>query len=604
MVNLESPDDSASGGIDPQPTVAMGLHLGVMPVQPKPCHSQYMEVDAMGVIESSVAGTPAKERKLRREIGLVGLMFCSVGSIIGSGWLFGALNASLIAGPAALISWIIGGGAVILLALIHAELGGMYPVAGGSARFPHYAFGSMIGFAAGWFAFLGAVTTAPIEVEAALQYATNYVSSLTTISAGLPVLTAFGYVVAAVLMLIFSAINIMGVKWLSETNKIAVWWKIAIPLLTVVVLLVTSFHPGNFTAGGGFMPFGWKGVFSAIATGGVIFAYLGFEQAIQLGAESQNPRRNIPLAVISSMILGVILYIALQIAFTAALDPASLQKGWGAVAFKGKGVLFGPFAGLATSLGLGWLAFLLYTDAIISPGGTGLLYVGTSSRLTYALSRNRYIPAIGSLLSSRGVPIYAIAFSFLCGMFIFLPFPGWQQLVGFISSATVIAYAMAPLAMGALRLQEPDRERPFRLPGGTVLAPVGFIIANEIILFSGWAVVWKLIAAILIGFVLLAISFATSAPERRPSLDWASAAWLWPYLIGLGVISYLGSFDFHKPNSVPIFGLKGPVNDLTFGWDMFAMAVFSVVIYMLAIRVRLPQERVQEYIGDLAAEAE
>jgi amino acid transporter len=116
------------------------------------------------------------------------------------------------------------------------------------------------------------------------------------------------------------------------------------------------------------------------------------------------------------------------------------------------------------------------------------------------------------------VPVYAIAFSFLCGMFIFLPFPGWQQLVGFISSATVIAYAMAPLAMGALRLQEPDRARPFRLPGGTFLAPVGFIIANEIILFSGWSVVWKLIVAILIGFVLLAISFATSPPDRRPSL--------------------------------------------------------------------------------------
>jgi len=558
----------------------------------------------MGVIQSRVVAAPVAERKLRRDVGLVGLLFASVGSIIGSGWLFGALNASLVAGPAALLSWIIGGAAVILLALIHAELGGMYPVAGGSARFPHYAFGSMIGFAAGWFAFLGAVTTAPIEVEAALQYASNYVKGLTAVVGGLPVLTALGYAVAAVLMLLFSAINIMGVKWLSETNKVAVWWKIAIPLLTIVVLLLTSFHPGNFTAGGGFMPFGWKGVFQAIATGGVIFAYLGFEQAIQLGAESQNPKRNIPIAVIGSMILGVILYIALEIAFTAALNPASLAKGWSSVAFKGTGEIFGPFAALSVALGLGWLAFLLYTDAIISPGGTGLLYVGTSSRLTFALARNRYIPDLGAQLSARGVPVYAIAFSFLCGMLVFLPFPGWQQLVGFISSATVIAYAMAPLAMGALRLQDPARERPFRLPGGAVLAPLGFIVANEIILFSGWAVVWKLIAAILIGFVLLAISFATSRPERRPSLDWASAAWLWPYLLGLGAISYLSSFDIHTLSSVPLIGLVGPRNALSFGWDILVMAVFSVVIYALAIRVRLSNERVAEYIGDLTAEAE
>lgn len=558
----------------------------------------------VGVIQTGAAAAPIAERKMRRDVGMVGLMFASVGSIIGSGWLFGALAASTVAGPAALISWIIGGAAVILLALIHAELGAMYPVAGGSARFPHYAFGSMIGFAAGWFAFLGAVTTAPIEVEAALQYASSYVTDLTTLSNHVQVLTTLGYVVAALLMLLFSAINVMGVRWLSETNKAAVWWKIAIPFLTVVVLLVSSFHLDNFTSRGGFMPFGWKGVFSAIATGGVTFAYLGFEQAIQLGAESQNPRRNIPIAVIGSMILGVILYIALQIAFTAALDPAHLAKGWGNIAFTGKGKTFGPFAGLAVSLGLGWLAFLLYADAIVSPGGTGLLYVGTSSRLTFALARNRYIPNLGAVLSTRGVPVYAIAFSFLCGMLIFLPFPGWQQLVGFISSATVIAYAMAPLAMGSLRLQEPDRERPFRLRGGTILAPIGFIIANEIILFSGWTVVWKLIVAILIGFVLLGVSFATSSAERRPSLDWPSAVWLWPYLIGLALISYLSSFDIHTPSSVPYIGIDGPRNDLKFGWDMLVMALFSVAIYVLAIRFRLPDHCVEEYVGDLTAEVE
>src|SRR5258708_13491726 len=124
----------------------------------------------MSVGSTTAAASPVESRRLRRDVGLVGLLFASVGSIIGSGWLFGALNASLIAGPASLVSWVIGGAAVLLLALIHAELGGMYPVAGGSARFPHYAFGSLIGFASGWFAFLGAVTTPPIEVEAALQY--------------------------------------------------------------------------------------------------------------------------------------------------------------------------------------------------------------------------------------------------------------------------------------------------------------------------------------------------------------------------------------------------------------------------------------------------
>ena len=556
----------------------------------------------MSVVTTTAGAPVAEARKLRRDVGMVGLLFASVGSIIGSGWLFGALNASLVAGPASLISWVLGGAAVILLALIHAELGGMYPVAGGSARFPHYAFGSLIGFASGWFAFLGAVTTAPIEVEAALQYAHKVLPNLTQTANNQIIVTPSGYVVAALLMLLFSFINVMGVKWLSETNKVAVWWKIAIPAITIVALLIASFHPGNFTAGGGFSPFGWKGIFSAIPVGGVVFAYLGFEQAIQLGAETQNPKRNIPLAVIGSMVIGIVLYLGLAVAFIAALDPALLTKGWSAVSFSGEAILYGPFAGLFTALGLTFFAVLIYIDAVISPGGTGLLYVGTSSRLTFALARNRYIPELFAYLSVRGVPIYAIAFSFLCGMLIFLPFPGWAQLVGFVSLATVIAYAMAPLAMGALRRQEPDRERPYRLWAGSLLAPLGFAIANEIILFAGWAVVWKLIVAILIGFILLGISAATSSPERRPSLDWRSGAWVWPYVVGLGVISYLGSFG--PSDAIPLIGLKGATNALQFGWDILVMALFSIVIYYLAIGLRLPRERAQEYIGDLTAEAE
>jgi amino acid transporter len=503
-----------------------------------------------------------------------------------------------------MISWVLGGAGMMLLALAHAELGGMYPVAGGSARFPMIAFGSLIGFAGGWFAFLGAVTTAPIEVEAAIQYSSNYLSGLTTTSGATPVLTFEGYLVAAALMLVFSIINVMGVKWLSETNKAVVWWKIFIPLLTVVVLLVSAIHPHNFSsAGGGFMPFGWKGVFLAIP-GAVIFSYLGFEQAIQLGGESQNPRRNIPLAVIGSMIIGVLLYIALQVAYIAALEPSSLAKGWDQVSFGGKGATFGPFAGLATALGVGWLATLLYVDAVVSPFGTGLLYVGTSARLTFGLGRNRYVPRAFAVLTPRGVPVFAIAFSFLLGMIVFLPFPGWQQLVGFISSATVLAYGIVPLALGALRKQEPDRPRPYRLPAGAITAPLAFIIANEVLLFAGFAVVWKLIVAILIGFALLGLSSATTRPDLRPKLDWHQAVWLWPYLLGMSVISYLSSFSTSTMSKVPLLGLNGPVNDLHFGVDVGVVAVYSLVIYALAMRVRLPDERTRTYVEAAMLEAE
>src|SRR3954465_5573150 len=220
----------------------------------------------MAELAQPLVGTPEPAaRRLRRDIGLVGLLFASFGSIIGAGWLFGALYASSLAGPAALIAWLLGGGAMMLLALAHAELGGMYPVAGGSARFPHYAFGSLIGFTSGWVTFLGAVTVAPIMVQATLLYASNYISSLMTITDGRPVVTAQGYVVAGTLLLLFCTINVMGVRWLAETNKLAPWWKLLIPAVTVVVLVATSWHGENFSGGGGFMPFGWKGVFVAMS---------------------------------------------------------------------------------------------------------------------------------------------------------------------------------------------------------------------------------------------------------------------------------------------------------------------------------------------------
>jgi len=476
----------------------------------------------------------------------------------------------------------------------------MYPVAGGSARFPRYAFGNLVGFASGWIAFLGAVTVGPIMVEAMLLYTSNYISSLTTVSGGRPVLTVPGYFVAGALLLLFCTINVMGVRWLADINMLAVCWKLLVPVLTVVALIATSAHADNFTAHGGFMPFGWKGVFLALSSGGVIFAGLGFEQAVQLGGETRNPRRSIPFAIIGGMSVAIVLYIALQVAFILALDPSKLSKGWDDVTFSGAG--FGPFAALATALGLGWLAVLLYTDAIVSPGGTGLIYTGASARLTFALARNGFVPAAFARLSSRGTPFFAIAFSFLCGLVILLPFPGWQQLVGFISAAAVAVYAMAPLALGALRRQDPARPRPFKLPVAWLLAPGAFAAASEILLFTGWAVMWKLIVAILIGFALLAVSTTTDSRARRPSLDWRSAAWLWPYLLGMGTISYLSSFDTRTPSSIPLLGLHGPQNELMFGWDILAVALFSFAIYACAIRSRLPARRALEYIGDPTVE--
>src|SRR5438477_12353651 len=130
----------------------------------------------MSTMEPQPSVAPAG--RLQRSVGFYGLMVVSLGSIIGSGWLLGALNAAERAGPASVLSWILAAVMLSLLALVYAELGATYPVAGGAARFPYYSHGAIAGFTAGWASWLQAVFIAPIEVRPAITYVTS-VGSLT-----------------------------------------------------------------------------------------------------------------------------------------------------------------------------------------------------------------------------------------------------------------------------------------------------------------------------------------------------------------------------------------------------------------------------------------
>jgi len=157
----------------------------------------------------------------------LGLTFVSLGSIIGSGWLLGALNAAVVAGPASLISWVLSAIILTVLALIHAELGTSYPVAGGTARFPYFAFGALAGFTAGWAAWLQSVAVAPIEVEASLSYlnSIHWVRENLNMLSSNGSLNGLGLAIATVFMLGFTTLNLLGAKLLSESNTLMVLWK-------------------------------------------------------------------------------------------------------------------------------------------------------------------------------------------------------------------------------------------------------------------------------------------------------------------------------------------------------------------------------------------
>ena len=529
----------------------------------------------------SVATTPTapSDVGLKREMGLIGATWASETSIIGSGWLFGALFAAQAAGPIALLGWVIGGIAVIFLALVHAELGGMYPVSGGTARFPHLAYGSVAGISFGFFSWVQAITVAPIECFAVMQYGSYYWHGLfdATANGGKGNVTGLGFAMTVVLLVIFTALNFLAMKTFSKVNSGITWWKVAIPVITIIVLLF-KFHGGNFSSHG-FNSYGWKALFAAIPSAGIVFAYLGFEQADQLAAEIKNPQKNLPRAILLATFIGIIIYVMLQVAFIGAMPSSQIAHGWAKIS--DPNILAGPFAGLAGIVGLSALAVVLRIDAFVSPFGTGLMYQTSSSRVGYGLGRNRYFPQVMTRVDKNGIPWVALIVAFVAGLFFLLPFPSWHSLVSLVTGASVLMYAGAPLAMGAFRRQVPEADRPYRVPAGEVIAPLAFIIANMLIYWSGFETVWKLGLVIVIGYVLIAICMAFD--ENRPPLDWKSAQWLPFYLIGIGIISWQGQYSGGAV-AAPL-----NTNHIPFWWDMLVVAAFSLVIYYWAMATRLPK---------------
>ncbi len=542
------------------------------------------------------------ENHLQRKVGLRGMTLVSLGSIIGSGWLFGALGAaSLAGGGGSLLTWIIAALVLGLLALVHAELGSTYPVSGGTARFPFMAFGGLGGFTGGWMAFIQAVTIAPIEVEASLSHLQARFPGGFDVYRANGTLGVSGVLWGLLFMAFFTIVNTLGVKWLAETNSIAMIWKLLIPTTTIFALLFTSFHSGNFTAGGGWAPYGAHGILAALSAG-VIFAAEGFEQSIQIGGETKNPQKNIPRALLLAMFIRTIFYLLLDAAFVGAVNPLDVVKNWHNPL--PKQAALGPYITLTTQAGLGWLATLLTIDAVVSPGGTGLVYMGTSSRLSYGLGQNGYFPKIISRINARGVPIVSIGICFVIGMLTFLPFPDWFGLVGLITSATVIMYAMAPLALAGLRKHDPDR--PTRLPAcrsaAGVLSPLArsspptsWCMSLGTARSSGWTCSsWSASSS-------SACTRPRSRRERRTILDLKSATWLLPWLVAILVICWLGRYD---GNPTKVFGVTlVATHRIGNWWDLLAVAAMSLIIYYWARATAMPVDKVQAAVAEVEAEA-
>ena len=521
--------------------------------------------------------TAPSDGHMRREIGLLSLTFIGVSGVLGSGWLFAPLLASQLAGPAALLAWLLGGLAIGLLAMTFAEIAAMLPVAGGIARLPQFSHGNVVSMAMGWSAWVGYNTTAPIEVEAMLRYlAPHFPWLYHSDTAGH--LSTLGMTAAGAMLLIFTVVNIFGVRFFARINASITWLKILVPVVVAVTLIADGFEGANLAAGGGFFAMGAEGILASIASGGIIFAFIGFRHTIDLAGEAKNPQFTVPVAILLTILICFLVYGLIQLAFIGALSPSDLENGWKALHFSGQ---FGPLSGLAAAIGILWLVSLLNVGAVIAPLGGGLVSVGSMGRLALALAQNGFFPRVLETLNRFGVPAYAMMVNFVVASLVFVLLP-FQEVLSLNGAAIILSFAVGPVALISLRRLDPARPRGFRLAAAGILAPTAFIVATLIIYWSGWDTYWRLAACLGVGLVLLLIKVRNTRGER---LDLAEAAWLLPYLLGLGTFSYLGDFG-HGRGIIP------------FGWDTLLIAVFCTLTFWYAVHCRLSREKYVGYIRE------
>lgn len=499
---------------------------------------------------------------LKRDISTFSVLMVAAGGMVGSGWLFSPFVCAQIAGSNALISWVLAAIFMWLVALPLCELGTMFPIAGGMTNYPSFTHGREVGFLFAWTSWLSYVVVTPIEIQAIMQYSGYLFPSLVYQDSTAFELTSIGYIVAISVMSFVVALNSFGIKFLAQCNTYASMVKFIMPSIAVFAFISVS-PPFQHIQLDLHHAQSWVEIFSALSAGGIVFAFSGFQNGLMLAGEVQHPQRNIPIAILGSIAVGLILYVALQWGFLVAIPDTALQHGWSHLSFPGHQ---GPLVGLSILIGLSWVATLLMIDATISPLGTALVFTAASSRILYGISLNGYLPKSMTKLNRYRIPHLALLINFLVGALSFLPFPGWQKMVAFLSSCSILSYGIGPICLLAFRTLQPSIHRPFRMPFAVFFSYLGFYVCNLMLYWCGFDILWKLDIALLLGLV---IHYMYRPPSKL--LKDTSLFWFVGYISVLSVLSYLGSF--------------GGIGYLAFPLDVLCILPVSILFLYLSQRV-------------------
>ncbi len=503
----------------------------------------------------------------KKDLSWFSLLTMSLGTVIGSGWLMLPGVVASKAGPAGIVDWLVGGAGMLVVALVFCELGAAWPAAGAVAKYPYLSHGSFVGHLAGWAALISYVIIPPAEAVAVTRYAGTFFPGFLTPKENL---SLFGLAVGTIILILIAMLNYFGVKYLGYFQNVVTTVKYIPIIIFVGGVGFLAFHAKNFTAYHGFAPTGPSGLMLGAAA--TLFAYTGFRQALDFGAEARNPGRDLPIALILTLVIGTVTYFLIAVVFTGGINWTHLA---------GFGVRTGDWASLANlpaplynvtaAAGLAVIAAIIFWDGIVSPNGPNATNVGSVPRVGYTMAEGGTMPKFFMKLHPRyGTPGWGLFACFLLEeFFLLVTNGGYGELVSEVGVAFMVSYAIGPVSMVVLRDVAPEVPRPFHLRWAAVLSPAAFIISSLLLYWSAWPAT-GLTLAVLFGGVVIYLVYASRRGGLLASMKYGS--WFIVYLLAMAALSFAGDTHFGGRGLIP------------FGWDVAAVAVTSLVLYYWGLR--------------------
>lgn len=422
-------------------------------------------------IDMALAEVGDSEETLKRSMGLTALTMFSVGSIVGTG-IFVILGVAIPeAGPAVVVSFVLAGITCTFSALSYAEMAGTIPISGSSYSYTYSTMGEFVAWVCGWCLMLEyGVSVAAVAVGWG-QYI-DELFHLVGIELPIEVTGPPGgggviNIPAMLVVLLAMFLLLRGASESAKVNTVLVFVKIII-LLFFCVLAFMAFDAGNFLP---FFPLGVAGV--TLAAGQVFFSFIGFDTASTAGEEAKNPKRDLPRAIILSLIIVTALYVVVAIAAIGARPWENFEGQ------DGEAVLSTI---LQQVTGAAWPAALLAVAAVISIFSVVLAVMYGQTRILFAMGRDGLLPKVFTKVSPKTQTPIANTLIVTAVIVVLAGLVPLGSLANATSIGTLFAFILVNIGVIILRRQRPDLPRSFKTPLYPVTPILGAVMCLVLVL--------------------------------------------------------------------------------------------------------------------------